>query len=266
MYRKDDTNQLKFEDFYLPFGGKLRSDNRWVILSKQIPFQQIEQQYSTNFSDNKAGCPARSARIALSSLIIKERLGTTDRETVLQIAENPYLQYFLGFSEYKDEVPFDHSLMTHFRKRFNKNTLAEINESIVRNATEPDEQLQDKSSDDNNDEKPSNKGKLIVDATCTPADVAYPTDLNLLNKAREKTEAMIDVMHTPLISKSKKPRTYCQKARKDYLAVAKQKRPGYKKVRKAIGKQLCYLRRNLQNIDRMALEGLLMHLSKKTVS
>ena len=231
MYRKNDTNQLKFENFYLPFSGKLRSDNRWVILSKQIPWDQIEQQYSANFSDNKAGCPAKSARIALGSLIIKERLGTTDRETVLQIAENPYLQYFLGFSEYKDEVPFDHSLMTHFRKRFDKDTLAEINELIVHNALEPDKELQDKSSVDNEDEKPSNKGKLIVDATCMPADVAYPTDLNLLNEAREKTEAIIDTMHASLIGKSKKPRTYRQKARKDYLAVAKQKRPGYKKVR-----------------------------------
>ena len=262
MYHKDDANQLRFEDFYLPFSGKLRSDNRWVVLSKKIPWQQIEQAYSANFPNSKVGCPAKSARIALGSLIIKERLGTTDRETVLQIAENPYLQYFLGFSEYKDEVPFDHSLMTHFRKRFDKETLADINESIVRNAAEPDEELRDKSSDDNDDEKPSNKGKLIVDATCTPADVAYPTDLNLLNKAREKTEAMIDVMHAPLIGKNKKPRTYRRKARKDYLAVAKQKRPGYRKVRKAIGKQLCYLRRNLQNIDRMALEGLLIHLSK----
>jgi hypothetical protein len=263
MYRKDDTNQLKFEDFYLPFSGKLRSDNRWVILSKQIPWQQIEQQYSANFSDNKVGCPAKSARIALGSLIIKERLGTTDRETVLQIAENPYLQYFLGFSEYKDEVPFDHSLLTYFRKRFNTNTLAEINESIVRNALEPDDEPQDKSSADNDDDKPSNKGKLIVDATCTPADVAYPTDLNLLNKAREKTEAMIDTMHAPLVGQTTKPRTYRQKGRKDYLAVAKQKRPGYKKVRKAIGKQLRYLRRNLQNIDKMASEGLLMYLNKR---
>ena len=260
MYHKDNANQLKFEDFYLPFGGKLRSDNRWVILSKQIPWNQIEQEYSTNFSANKAGCPPKSARIALGSLIIKERLGTTDRETVLQIAENPYLQYFLGFSEYKDEVPFDHSLMTHFRKRFDKDKLKEINESIVRNAYKPDEELQDKSSDDN---QPSNKGKLIVDATCTPADVAYPTDLNLLNEAREKTEAMIDTMHVPLIGKRKKPRTYRQKARKDYLAVAKQKRPGYKKVRKAIGKQLCYLKRNLQNIDRMASKGLLVYLNKR---
>jgi len=263
MYRKDDTNQLQFEDFYLPFGGKLRSDNRWVILSKQIPWQQVEQEYSMNFSQSDTGNPAKSARIALGSLIIKERLGTTDRETVLQIAENPYLQYFLGFSEYKDEDPFDHSLMTHFRKRFDKDTLTEINESIVRNAAEQDEQPQDKTPDDNDDNKPPNKGKLIVDATCTPADVAYPTDLNLLNKAREKTEAMIDSMHAPLVGKIKKPRTYRQKARKDYLAVAKQKRPGYKKVRKAIGKQLCYLIRNLKNIDRMASEGLLMCLTKR---
>jgi len=263
MYRKDDANQLQFEDFYLPFGGKLRSDNRWVILSKQIPWQQVEQEYSMNFSQSDTGNPAKSARIALGSLIIKERLATTDRETVLQISENPYLQYFLGFSEYKDEVPFDHSLMTHFRKRFDKDTLAEINESIVRSALEQDEGPQDKTSDVNDDNKPSNKGKLIVDATCTPADVAYPTDLNLLNEAREKTEAMIDTMHVPLIGKSKKPRTYRQKARKDYLAVAKKKRVGYKKVRKAIGKQLCYLRRNLRNIDKMASEGLLMYLNKR---
>ena len=264
MYRKYDTNQLKFEDFYLQFGGKLRSDNRWVILSKHIPWEQVEQEYSMNFSQSDTGNPAKSARIALGSLIIKERLGTSDRETVLQIAENPYLQYFLGFSEYKDEVPFDHSLMTHFRKRFDKDTLAEINESIVRNALQSIEQPHDKSSDDNDDnDQPSNKGKLIVDATCTPADVAYPTDLNLLNEAREKTEAIIDTMHAPLVGVQKKPRTYRQKARKDYLAVAKKKRAGYKKVRKAIGKQLCYLRRNLKNIDTMASDGLLMHLSKR---
>ena len=69
---------------------------------------------------------------------------------------------------------------------------------------------------------------MLVDATCTPADIAYPTDLSLLNEAREKTEEMIDAMHEPFISHlRKKPRTYRQKARKAYLAVAKQKKPGY---------------------------------------
>jgi len=43
MYRKEDVSQLKFEDFYLPFGGKLRSNNRWIIMAQQIPWQDIEK-------------------------------------------------------------------------------------------------------------------------------------------------------------------------------------------------------------------------------
>jgi len=103
----------------------------------------------------------------------------------------------------------------------------------------------------------------IVDATCTPADITYPTDLNLLNDAREKTEEIIDAMHAPFIGKKRKPRTYRQKARKDYLAVAKQKKPGYKKIRKAIGKQLRYLKRNLRTIEKRVKAGLLQLLTKR---
>jgi len=65
MYRTPNLYQLEFEDFYLPFGGKLRSDNRWIILSKQIPWQEIEQQYPALFADSSTGNPAKSARIAI---------------------------------------------------------------------------------------------------------------------------------------------------------------------------------------------------------
>ncbi len=205
--------------------------------------------------------------MALGALLIKERLGVSDRETVEQIAENPYLQYFLGLMEYQDTAPFDHSMLTHFRKRFNKEMLAEINDSIVSDAIEPktpSQQVNEDSdlTDDSSQTRP-NKGKMLVDATCTPADIAYPTDLSLLNEAREKTEEMIDAMHEPFISIRKKPRTYRQKARKAYLAVAKQKKPGFKKIRKAVGQQLRYLKRNLKTIDRMAEEGLLLSLDKR---
>ena len=230
MYRKDNPHQMTFQNFYLPFGGELSGENRWVILAEQIPWQRIEQDYCELFSDDE-GCPAKAARVGFGALIIKERLGTTDRETVEQIRENPYLQYFLGFAEYSHEAPFHHSMMTHFRKRFSKEILAEINDMIVANAMN---KASDESSDE--DDRPSHHGKLIVDATCTPADITYPTDLNLLNDAREKTEEIIDTLHAPFIGKKRKPRTYRQKARKDYLAVAKQKNPGYKRIRKAIGK------------------------------
>jgi len=231
-----------------------------VILAEQIPWQRIDQQYGELFSE-KEGCPAKVARVGFGALIIKERLGTTDRETVEQIRENPYLQYFLGFAEYSNKIPFHHSMMTHFRKRFSKEILAQINDMIVEDAMNQTSEVADESSDD--DDKPSNHGKLIVDATCTPADITYPTDLNLLNEAREKTEEIIDAMHTPNIGEKRKPRTYCQKARKDYLAIAKQKKPGYKKIRKAIGKQLRYLKRNLQTIEKRGKAGFLPLLSKR---
>jgi IS5 family transposase len=46
---------------------------------------------------------------------------------------------------------------------------------------------------------------LIVDATCTPADITFPTDLKLLNTSREKSEEIIDILHRPLKGKQKKP-------------------------------------------------------------
>ena len=70
-------------------------------------------------------------------------------------------------------------------------------------------------------------------------------------------------MHVPFIGRKRKCRTYRQKARKDYLAVAKQKKPGYKKIHKAIGKQLRYLNRNLKTIQKRVKEGLLGVLGKR---
>ena len=45
--------------------------------------------------------------MALGALIIKQKLGTSDRETVEQIKENPYLQYFIGMSSYSNKPPFE---------------------------------------------------------------------------------------------------------------------------------------------------------------
>jgi hypothetical protein len=61
------------------------------------------------------GAPAKPFRMALGALMIKEKLGTSDRETVEQLKENPYLQYFLGLSSYSNEAPFEASMFVHFR-------------------------------------------------------------------------------------------------------------------------------------------------------
>jgi hypothetical protein len=69
-------------------------------------------EYASGF-DKEMGAPGKLFRMALGALIIKEKLGTSDRETVEQIQENPYLQYFIGMTSYSNKTPFDASMMVH---------------------------------------------------------------------------------------------------------------------------------------------------------
>ena len=267
MYRHNQK-QMEFEDFALPFSGKLRSDNRWVKLAKFIPWNEFEGNYSKAASKSSTGPPAKSVRVALGALIIKERMGTSDEETVEQIRENPYLQYFLGYKAYRDEQPFDPSLFVYFRKRFREKTLSDINETIARKALDEEKKLSKEKSFNDTDGKPgsssgSNQGKLIVDATCTPADITFPTDLKLLNTAREKSEEIIDILHRPFRGKQKKPRTYRKKARKEFLSIAKSKKLSKSKRRKALRKHLGYLNRNLKSIGKLSAQTSLLELTSR---
>ncbi|WP_342475468.1 IS5 family transposase [Weizmannia sp. FSL K6-0777] len=290
MYKKTEHQLTFVDDFFLPFGGKLNKENRWVRLAELIPWWKAEEKYAKSFKKKFKGEKAYSVRIALGALYIKERLGLSDRETVEQITENPYLQYFIGLPEFQEKAPFDHSLMTRFRKRLGANIINELNEWIVseeqkrqleeenNNDDDPhddtddddhgsdDHQTSDPASEEKSTESVSprtqNKGKLILDATCAPADIAYPTDLGLLNEAREKLEHIIDVLHEPHKGKLRKPRTFKKRARKDYLSVAKQRKAGARKIRKAVGKQLGYVKRDLKIIENLLTQSSLSLLSK----
>ncbi len=100
--------------------------------------------------------------------------------------------------------------------------------------------------------EPLNSGKLILDATCAPADISYPTDIEILNEARKHTEKIIDALHgQKKWELGRKPRTYRKQARKDYLEVVKKRRIQQKERRKAIKKQLHYIQRNLAYIDEL---------------
>ena len=132
--------------------------------------------------------PAKSFRMALGALIIKEKLGISDRETVEQIRENPYLQYFIGQSSYSNELPFDPSLLVHFRQRICQNLINKVNERLVEKMRSLTPIKPEKKNDSDGRNESPNRGKLIIDATCAPADISYPTDLELLNGARVHTE------------------------------------------------------------------------------
>jgi Transposase domain (DUF772) len=141
MYKKVEQLETESENFELPFEGKLSEDNRWVIMAKLIPcldsrssgsptsanrWLEVEEEYAKKFT-MEIGAPAKSSRMALGALIIKEKLGISDRETVEQIRENPYLQYFIGLTSYRNEAPFEASMLVHFRQRLKIDLVNKIN-------------------------------------------------------------------------------------------------------------------------------------------
>lgn len=255
-----------FEDFSLPFEGKLDQKNRWVIKAALLPLDFIESCYQKSLSSNQTGAPALNGRIAFCALYIHDAKNLSDEDTVLEIQESPYLQYFLGFERFTNDKPFDASLMTHFRKRFKQKDLNTINEMLMKNYQDWFKSIGDNDKndpDDNNDSEKTHEGKLIVDATCTPQDIKYPNDLDLLNRAREKTEIIIDILHQPLKGKVKKARTYRKKARKQYLKIAKNKKMRKVKIRAGVRQQLSYVKRNLGYIDRLIENSDLGLLNKK---
>src|SRR5699024_5443413 len=118
MYGHNANQLIMPDEFFLPFGGQLNPDNRWVVMASLVPWAEIEADYIKRLGDPNQGKKAYPVRLALGSLMIKEKLGLSDDETVLAITENPYLQYFIGLHVFQEKAPFDPSSMTHFRKRF----------------------------------------------------------------------------------------------------------------------------------------------------
>lgn len=254
MYRQRDERQNGFSGFKVPFDKQLNTENRWVKLAAIIPWQEFEKEYAAKFSGDGMGAPAKPFRMALGAVIIQKRLNLTDEELVEQLKENPYFQYFIGLDCFQKDAPFDSSMMVHFRKRLDMELMNRVNEKVAE-MRDGKKKLSGTAHKEEADEEVTNKGQLLLDATCAPQDIKYPTDFTLLNEAREKTENIIDKLHEGRGKKGKKPRTYRRKARKQYMRLAKQRKKSGKALRKGIRQQLGYVGRNLKSIEKMVENG-----------
>jgi len=246
--------QLVLEGFESPFEKKLLENNRWVVLAKLIPWDEICSIYYKQVKVRTTGRPPLNARIVLGALIIKHLCNLSDQETVDQISENMYMQYFLGYTSFTQAPPFDSSLFVEFRKRIGIEGINVINEKIIELKTnfeqekKTDKIEKKKDEEDNGGTPIENKGRIIYDATACPQDITYPTDLKILNDSREKTEQLIDKLYDKELHKVK-PRTYRKVSRKRFLKTAQKKTKTKKDLRKAIRMQLGCVRRNIASIN-----------------
>ncbi len=270
--------QYRLDLFSTTLEKSLDPSNRWYKLAEAMPWDEIERVYNKSLHNRHCGGGNKPARMIVGALIIKHKMNLSDEETLQIISENPYMQYFVGLEEFTSKPVFDSSLFVYIRKRldvetFNNLTLAVMEEEKHReeeavkkrlegnsdredgvrgnhpagNTGKKDEKENEKEDDSFIDEEGKyHSGSLKVDATCCDVEMKYPTDLDVLNDARDVSERLIDKLCK--LSGSPKPRTNRKQARHEFLQVIKKKRKPQSLIRKGIKQQLGYLGRNIQSM------------------
>ena len=250
MVRYTSDKQLTIEEFKTPFQARLSAENRWVKLSKVVPWDEFASAYIAMMNTGH-GRPGVSPRTVLGALIIKHLEKLDDRGVILAIQENIYMQFFVGLKEFTVEPVFDPSLLVQIRKRVGRKVFDSLNADLIRSATgEKDKRHNKKNKKDDGDE-PKNKGKLQIDATVADQYITYPTDNGILNESRKKCEMLIDTLYDLGGKQGVKPRTYRRILDKAYLSYSKKKRKSKSTHRKMTRKLLECVNRNIKHIDRM---------------
>lgn len=252
MYRKS-RHADELPEIGLYFEGRLNPENCGVKLAARLLWHELEADSAKHFKSSERGEVALNVRMAMGALLVKEFPGVSDRVVVDAVSENPYLQYFLGFKRFQTEPPFNASLMTHFRKRLSAKVVNRFNEKVIelaRHNTHPEDVPPPddggKPDFDTSSSEPKNAGTILRDATCAPSNIKYPTDLNLVNDARELTENIIDQLRKQQVNPLPHPRTKPQICRKRYLEIIKRPKYGVVKRSSALRFLLNAVRRNLK--------------------
>jgi hypothetical protein len=290
LIRYTPQSQLTLEGFETPFLQHLDKDNRWVKLAGTIPWDKLANIYYRKMNSG-FGAPSLSARMVIGAVIIKHMLNIDDREVVAQIQENIYLQYFVGLSSFTTKEAFDPSLLVTIRYRLGQDVMEEFNQVVLQQAgiipspsegtavhtslsanensssdtcsdvaenttknkqeqpTEPSANNKHNDTAGDHNTLPANSGTLLIDATVAEQQIEYPTDLKLLNESREQLERMIKQVCKD--GKLRQPRMYKNKARQQYLTIAKKKKKTKKDIRKALRGQLQYVSRDIKYINKL---------------
>ena len=241
-------HQLSIEEFKTPFQTSLLEDNRWVVLRKIVPWDTFASSYISMMSSD-IGRPGVCPRIVLGALIIKHIEKLDDRGVISTIAENPYMQFFIGLQEFTPHPVFDPSLFVEIRKRVGADVFDRLNTQLIRSInTDKDEKPS--AADATQNAPTPNKGKLQMDATVADQYITYPTDSKILNSSRKQCEAIIDKLYAKNNKQGIKPRTYRRKMNTNFLSYSKKKNKSKATHRKMNRQLLECVHRNLKHIDK----------------
>lgn len=126
MLQYSIANSLAIDNFSSQLGNKLDQNNRWIVLSRKMHWEiliKLSKNALSAYKDQISSDPSHSEqniKFIIGVLIIKQLEGLSDEKALDFIKENPYVQYFLGFNEFKSDPIEDQSALISLLNKINE--------------------------------------------------------------------------------------------------------------------------------------------------
>ncbi len=136
-------------------------------LSDKMPWGEIEKEFEKYYIN--FGRPAKPIRLMVSLLLLKQIYNLGDESVVKSWVQNPYWQYFSGYTIFQWKFPIEPTDLVHFRKRIGKKGLEKIFKISI-----------------DLHGKKSKEKEVVIDTTVQEKNITYPTDVKLHKKIIDK--------------------------------------------------------------------------------
>jgi len=165
-----------FELFQSHFDQLLYPAHQLVQLAQKIDWVRFESSFAGGYSPD-LGAPAKATRLMVGLQYLKYTFNESDESVVERWVENPYWQYFCGYTHLQHRCPIHPTSMTRWRKRVGASRLVELLQETIALAKREGHVSQ------------RDLGRVNVDTTVQEKNITYPTDSKLLYKALQKLVA-----------------------------------------------------------------------------
>lgn len=226
--RAQDPKFLNNTLFWVKLEIFIDPNHKLVKLRNELPWDDLVDIWDRAYSNEDFWNEKIHPRIMVWILIYHAYyLKKSFRELKEDFRYNIVLQYFCGYEELQ-LMKIDHSTINKFESALWEKNIKEILKIV--------EDIVIKK------QPPRSKWTSVCDTTVIPSNIAFPTDINLLEKVRL-------FLHEFILENQKitwdEYRTYSRTARKNYIWYSKSRRISKKDIKKVLKKHIQFVRRNL---------------------
>ena len=162
-----------FELFQSHFSQILNREHPLVRLADKLDWPRFEAAFADSYCE-ELGAPGKAIRLMVGLQYLKYAFNESDESLVDRWVENPYWQYFCGFTHMQHQAPINPSSMSRWRKRVGAQRLELLIKETIALALR-EKQLRKKDLE-----------QLTIDTTVQEKNITHPTDSKLLYTAIRK--------------------------------------------------------------------------------